>query len=177
MGTSHYDIARTVKIMGMQTTVKLDPTKVTVRVKNNVKRMLRMGRIQGNGDAANIADQIRKKFALPVTRDWWRGMEIGTVSVDTKHLLRGIMEADWAAQILDSPGYNAHPYYRERHAEAILNLKSPGAKNFNLAFHDRAFYEQAANVMAASMTERDKKVIEDAIVYLDGTELIYITTY
>lgn len=174
---THWEIARTVKIMGMQTTVVLDPQQITVRVKNGVKRMLRLGRITGNGDAANIADQIRKKFALPVTRDWWRGMNIGTIDMDTKRELLSLIEADWAAFALENPGYTRHGYYKDRHSEALDNLKSRSAKDFILSFHDRAYYTLATEVMARHLTEQHKKSIEDAITYLDGTTPIHITVY
>ena len=173
----HWEIARTVKTMGMKTTVVLDPQQITTRVKNNVKRMLRLGRVTGNGDAAKIADQIRKKFALPVTRDWWRGMHIETASTDTKRELLRLVEADWAAIVMENPGYLTHSYYKDRHREAVINLKSSTSCGFHLGFHDPAFYQQAAEAMAKSMTETDKKNIEDAILYLDGTTPIHITTY
>lgn len=177
MKPSHWEIARTAKIMGVKTTILLDPTDITVRVKNNVKRMLRNGRIRGDGNASNIADLIRKKFDLPVSRDWWRGMHIGSVSVDVKHQLLGIVQADWASETLENPGYTQHSYYRNRHKEQLISLQSPTAKNFSLAFHDPAYYNQAAAVLAASMTEKDRQVIEDAIVYLDGIDPIHILNY
>lgn len=176
MNKTHWEIARTAKIMGIKTTMVLDPTQITVRVKNNVKRMLRAGRISGDGNAANIADRIRERFDLPVSRDWWRGMHIGKVTPEIKRQLLDIVQADWASQTLESPGYTQHTYYRDRHKEQVISLTSPTAKNFSIAFHDRAYYEQASAVMAASMTEQDKQVIEAAIVHLDSTEPIHITT-
>jgi hypothetical protein len=174
---SHWEIARNAKIMGIKTTMVLDPTQITIRVKNNAKRMLRLGRIRGDGNAANVADLIRKKFDLPVSRDWWRGMHIGNVSVDVKQQLLGVVQADWASETLENPGYTQQTYYRNRHKEQVISLQSPTAKNFNIAFHQVAFYEQAAAVMAASLTEKDKQAIEDAIVYLDVADPIHITVY
>ena len=174
---THWDIARTVKIMGMQTTVVLDPQQITTRVKNNVKKMLRLGRITGDGNAANIADQIRKKFDLPVSRDWWRGMQIGTIGVDTKRELLQLVEADWAAQTLENPGYLNHSYYKDRHRQTIIGLQLSTSRNFQITFHDRAYYLLAAEVLAKSMTDETRRKIEDAIMYLDGTTPIHITVY
>ena len=174
---THWEIARTVKIMGMQTTVVLDPQQITARVKSSAKKMLRLGRITGDGNAAKIADQIRKKFDLPVSRDWWRGMQIGTIGMDTKRELLRLVEADWAAQTLENPGYLTHSYYKDRHRQTIISLQSSTARNFNIAFHDRAYYLLAAEDLAKSMTDEARRKIEDAIMYLDGTTPIHITTY
>lgn len=176
---THWDIARMAKTMGMKTTIILDPNQVTPRVKNSIKKQLRNGAITMGwaSQAAKIAERIVAKFELPVTRNHYRSIQVGHITTDTKRRLREIVEADWAAMLLDSPGYSNNHYYKERYAEAIDALNRERSSDFYLHFFDSAFTKQAQAVLAESMTDDDRAKIEYAIALLDTDQPIHITTY
>jgi len=163
----------------MKTTIELDPTRITVRVKNAVKRQLRKGVISGGwrSETAKIGDALAETLGLPVTSMTWRGLEVATITMEQKAQLAELVKADWAAVVLESPHYANHPYYRSRHAETMINLTREGTANFFVAFHQAGFGDKASEVIAQSLTPAQRDQIERAIDLLDGTELIHINTY
>lgn len=179
MKPHHHEIGRMAKTMGMVTSISLDPNQVSVRVKNSVKRMLRKGRITGgwSSQSAKLAEHIRDKFELPVTRDNWRGVQISTISMETKAKLKEIVQADWAVMNLDGARYAHVPYYRDQYNETLKTLESPDTKDFYIDILDKGLCEQARDLLVSQITEADKAKIENAIAYLDGTQPIHIVTY
>ena len=178
MASNYYDVARLANTMGMKCTIVLDPTQITTRVKNSVKKQLRQGRITGGwrSNAAKIADQIVEKFQLNVTRDTWRGVQISNPTREQRERLTELVNADWAATLLDEPQYQHIPYYRDRNKTMLRELQSNN-KKFHLTFHDSTFTERARTIMAEGMTAKDRELIEKAIDLLDGNHEIHITTY
>lgn len=178
MATNYYDVARLANTMGMKTTIVLDPKQITTRVKNSVKKQLRQGRITGGwrSNAAKIAEHITEKFDLNVVRDTWRGVQINNATREQRERLTGLVNADWAATLLDEPQYQHIPYYRDRNKAMLIDLRSSN-KKFHLTFHDSTFTEQARAIMAEGMTAKDKELIEKAIEALDDNHEIHITTY
>lgn len=176
--TNYYDVARMANTMAMKTTVVLDPTLITVRVKNSIKKQLRSGFITAGwrSHAAKIAEALTHKLGLPVTRVWWRGVQINNPSLDTRQYLLGLVEADWAAQLLERPHIASNQYYRKQYEQHLLYLRGNTA-SFHLTFQSSAFAEQARDYMGQGMTAADREKIEKAIDLLDGTEPIHITTY
>lgn len=176
---THWDIARMAKTMGMRTTIVLDPNHITPRVKTSIKKQLRAGAITMGwaSQAAKIAERIVERFELPVSRNGYRGIDIGHISMDAKHRLSEIVKADWAAMLLDAPGYSNNRYYKDRKTEVLDNLSRESSANFYILFFDVAFTAQAHAVLAELMTDDDRAKIEYAIAALDGNEPIHITTH
>jgi hypothetical protein len=166
------------KTMGMRTTITLDPEHITKRVKTSIKKQLRLGVITGGyqSNSAKIADQIATKFELPVIRQYWRGLEIGHIPLSSKAKLLEIVNADWAARLLDAPSYN-RGYYADRHLETQVNLTSRTSHGFYLSFFDGSFCLQACAVLGELLTDDDRAKIEQALTVLDGTEPMHIVTY
>lgn len=176
--TNYYDVARMANTMAMKTTIVLDPTQITVRVKNSIKKQLRSGFITTGyrSHAAKIAEAITQKFELPVMRVWWRGTQVHNPSMETRQFLLGLLEADWAAELLERPYLASNKYYRERYDETVAHLRGSTA-SFHITFNDRHYAEQARNYLSQCMTAAAREKIEKALDVLDGTELIHITTY
>ena len=179
MNATFWEIGALVKTMGMKTDVTLDPTLITTRVKNSIKRQLRAGAITLGwaSQAAKIAEQLAVKFDLPVARHMQRGVRVGSVPMSTKVRLLGALNADWAVMLLDRPEYAKAPFYQRRRAEDLDNLTSAESKGFYLSFFDRMFTQQAQQVMNELLTEADFARIELAIAVLDSNEPIHITTF
>ena len=179
MNTTHWDIARMANTMAMKITVHLDPELITPRVKNSIKKQLRAGAITGGyrSEAAKIAEQIVGNFELPVSRQYYRGVQVGHITMDSKRRLREIVEADWAAMLLESPGYSNNSYYKDRHAQTLDDLSRERSSDLYISFFDSTFAKQAQAVLAESMTNDDCEKIEHAITLLDGNKPIHITTY
>jgi hypothetical protein len=176
---THWQIARMAKTMAMRCSITLDPNLITPRVKTSIKKQLRGGAITmgWSSQAAKIAEQVVGKFELPVVRHTWRGIQVGHITMDTKHRLREIVEADWTAWMLENPGYSNNRYYNNQHQESISDLTRERSSDFYISFHDPVFAKQAQALMAESMTDADRAKIEQAIAALDSNEPIHITTY
>lgn len=179
MNTTHWEIAALANTMAMKTTVTLDPTLITPRIKNSIKRQLRAGVITGGyrSEAAKIGEQIVKKWNLAVTRKQWRGMQVGSISMEQKRRIAEIYRADWTACTLERPVYANSKYYKDRYAEAMDNLSRRGSRDFFLDFHGPQFSDQAYAVLAESITSEQWREIDQAIAMLDSNEPIHITTY
>ena len=176
---THWDIARMAKTMGMRTTIELDPNQVTPRVKNSIKKQLRAGAITMGwaSQAAKIAERMVEKFELPVSRNHYRGVGVGHITMDAKHRLREIVEADWVAMLIEAPGYHNNHYYKDRKADVLEKLSRNDSADFYISFFDNAFTVQAQAVLAESLTDNDRAKIEYAIAALEGNEPIHITTH
>jgi len=177
--TSYYDVARLANTMGMHTTVMLDPTKITVRVKNNIKKQLRQGHIVGGwrGNATKIAEALVNTLKLPVTRCWWRGVNLNNASLEVRKRILELYEADWAAWVLENPFMAHNAYYVKRNAEIKSALIQRKPVSLDVVFHDTAFRDQAVEYLATCMTAEQREQIERAIDLLDGTDPIHIITY
>lgn len=177
--TTHWDVARMANTMAMKVTVELDPKQITVRVKNSIKRQLRAGVISGGyrSEAAKIAEQLVAKLNLAVTRKLWRGMQIGSISMDQKRRIADIYRADWAAYTLENPENARHPYYKKRYDEAMIDLSRSSTRDFYVSFQQSAFADQAYAILTESITPEQWQEIEQAITLLDTNEPIHITTY
>lgn len=177
--TSYYDVARLANTMGMQTTVMLDPTKITVRVKNNIKKQLRQGHIVGGwrGNATKIAEALVSTFELPVARCWWRGVKLNSASLEVRTRIAEIYKADNSAWILTSESFGQNKYYVKRYRDTMAALKQPDPISLDIVFQDRVFRDQAVEYLATCMTAEQREQIERAIDLLDGTEPIHIITY
>lgn len=177
--TAYYDVARITSTMGVRTTVELDPTKVTVRVKNSIKKQLREGFISGGyrSQAAKIAEALTASLKLPVARTWWRGVVISNVPQEVRKEVWAMYEADWAAELLERPHIGRNKYYLHQYEETKKNLLNGWLGKFNVTFQDPAFATKAREFLAKSMTAADREIIEKAIDRLDGTEIIHLITY
>jgi hypothetical protein len=179
MNTTHWEIAALAKTMAMKVTVELTPEHITPRIKNSIKKQLRAGVITGGwrSEAAKIAEQLVNSQDLPVTRKQWRGMHIGTITMEQKQRIADIYRADWASYTLENPGYAQAKYYKDRFAQAMDNLSRASSSDFFVSFNQREFNDQAHAVLAESITPEQRQQIEQAIALLDGNEPIHITTY
>ena len=177
--TSYYDVARLANTMGMQTTVMLDPTKITIRVKNNIKKQLRQGHIVGGwrGNATKIAEALVNTFKLPVTRCWWRGVRLNNASLEVRKHILELYEADFTAWLLGNPFLAPVTYYTKRNAEIKAALSQREPVSLDVMFQDPAFRDQAVEYLATCMTTEQREQIERAIDLLDGTDPIHITTH
>lgn len=177
--TRYYDVARLASTMGMQTTVMLDPTKITVRVKNNIKKQLRQGHIVGGwrGNATKIAEALVSTFKLPVARCWWRGVKLNNASLEVRTHILEIYEADQAAWVLERESVGQNKYYMKRYQDTKERLSQSGFVSLDVVFQDRVFRDQAVEYLATCLTAKQRERIERAIDLLDGTEPIHITTY
>ncbi len=175
---TYYDVARMATTMAMKTTIVLDPTQITVRVKNSIKKQLRSGFITTGyrSHAAKIAEAITQKFELPVVRTWWRGAVVHHPNRETRQYLLGLFEADWAAELLERPHIARNRYYLQQYEQTVKALRG-NAQQFHVTFQDRAFAEQARNYLSQCMTAAAREKIEKALDALDGTDPIHITTY
>ena len=179
MNTTHWDVARMANTMAMKCTIELNPEHITPRVKNSIKRQLRAGVITGGwrSEAAKIAEHLVSKLGLAVLRRQWRGLRIGTITMEQKQRIAEIYRADWTAYTLENPGFPTSKYYKERYAETMHSLVDANSSNFFVSFNQSEFNDQAYAVLAESITPEQWQQIEHAVALLDRNEPIHITTY
>lgn len=175
---TQWEIARAAKTTGMRVTLELDPTQITTRIKNAIKRQLRQGRVTGGwrSQSRAIAEHLATKFKLPVVRDSWRGMRVPYANSEQRSALAELVRADFAAKMLEQQHYS-NSYYKDRQRNELETLADPERRDFFLSFYYVQNADAARKVMAESMTEHEKFLIEQALKHLDGTETIHITTY
>lgn len=177
---TYYDVARLANTMGVKTTIVLDPMKITKRVKNSIKRQLRLGCITGGyrSEAAKIANILVDKYELPVARESWRGAFVNNISMDAKKRILELFVADWAATLLERPEYSNINYYVQKYNQTKIDLESAHTSKFFVPFQNAIFLLDARKVLAESITPEQQQRIENVINnVLDGTNPTHVITY
>jgi hypothetical protein len=179
---TQWDVARTAKTMAVVTTVSIDPTKITTRIKNKLTRWLHDGHLEGGhqSHARRLGDLLADKFRLPTTHLTWRGLYVqhDSVNDDAKRKILELLEADWIAFILENPHYNNrghHNWYRQHYDNAVNAIKC-GDRAF-LDIHNPQYRKDIIQIMSASITTDQRDRINKAIAAINGTEVIHCFSY
>lgn len=125
---THWDIARYANTMAVQSTIAIDPTKITVRIKNKLLKWLDQSHLDGGyrSEARKLGELLTRKFQLPTTMTTWRGVEARVTNEQMASELQELLRADWAAELLERPHMNKG-WYRQRYDEAMRLSPLPTA--------------------------------------------------
>lgn len=180
-GHTQWDVARVANAMAVRTTVHIDPTKITPRIKNKLIKWLRDGIVVGGyrSEARKLADLLCDKFDLPAARSLWSGVNLSYPSEALAREVVALLHADWASFILEQPHYAKDSYYKRAYTRAVEQLTSAEHYKFSegLTIHDRKYRDQIVACMSKYMTDDQRAQIELAVQAVMGTEPIHCFTY
>jgi hypothetical protein len=177
MHKSHWDLARDAKTMGVTTTLVIDPTKVTIRVKNKISKWLEVGYLEGGyrSEARKLADMLVKKYNLEAVGLSWRGVGVVNPSPELVAKLVPILDADWTATILENPS-TAKGWYQKQYKETREQLLD-GVQEVYLTIHDKSLRAQAGRLVGEMSSSNRKQLVKSALDAINGNEPIHVYTH
>lgn len=178
---NHWDIARYANTMAVQSTIAIDPTKITVRIKNKLLKWLEQAHLDGGyrSEARKLGELLTDKFQLPTTMATWRGVQARVTNKQMGKELQELLRADWAAELLERPHLGKEGnWYRMQYDEAMKQLARVNPKlTVSLYIHNKEYRQPIIDCLNKYVTEEERSRIQVAIDALKGTEPIHCFTY
>lgn len=121
---TQWEVARLAQVAGIETTFTFYPDRLTPRVRNAAKKIIRTRVLTGGyrSQARNVAKLMMARHNVPHVNANNRWVEVGNVPREVRDSLLELRQADWAAYKL-SDGH-IHPYYIKRYESDVEMLKS-----------------------------------------------------
>lgn len=175
MGTN--ERGRITGMPGTETTVKLYPQRLGVRMRNSIIRMLENRFLTGgySSKSRQIAQALAVKHGVQVGSNNWHGIRVLGLSEEAAPKIREIVHADWMAWILENPEYR-DGYYRDQHDKAVESIDALD-QNFYVSMHDRGSISKVAEILAVHTSQELKDKAKQVANLLRGTEPIEIITF
>lgn len=176
---THWDIARYANTMAVQSTIAIDPTKITVRIKNKLLKWLEQSHLDGGhrSEARKLGELLTDKFQLPTTMRTWRGLQARVTNRQMASELQELLRADWTAELLDNPHMNSG-WYRDKYDEAMRLIDAANPKlTIHLYIHNREYRQPVIDCLNKYITDEDRSRIQVAIDALKGTDPIVCINY
>lgn len=179
---TQWDVARVANTMAVRTTVQIDPTKITPRIRTKLIKWLRDGVVIGGyrSEARKLADLLCEKYELPAARSLWSGIRLSNPSEELAKEVVTLLQADWASFIMELPHYNTQDsWYRRNYLRTIEELTGPEYYKFDdgITVHDRKFRDKMMMCVNKYLTDKQREQIEIAVAAVNGTEPIHCFTY
>lgn len=185
---SSFDTARDLRLPGIKIErVYIDPSKLTTRMKNSVKAMIRSGVLKGgwNSKAKQLAQKLAEGSDVLVLSTSGRGFyapDRHTYSDAVAEEICGLVDADEALELMeDTRAHQGSPYMdavtrrtRERHEETrrVVRLRTYGRWCW---MYSDELTAQVAQVFATTRSPKQIKAAEKLCDTLDRNEPIPIT--
>ena len=168
---------RVTGLPGTETTVQLYPQRLGVRMRNSIIRMIENRVIEGGwaSKSRQIAEALSKQYNLQVGINNWNGVRIIGMSAKAAPLVRDVVNADWAAWVLEDSTYR-HGYYRSCFDEALASIDRVD-QNFYTYLHDKEAARKVVAILAEHTTQEVKDKSNTILDLLRGTEPIEIITF
>lgn len=178
---THWDIARYANTMAVQSTIAIDPTKITVRIKNKLLKWLDQAHLDGGyrSEARKLGELLADRFELPTTMSTWRGLQARVTNKQMAKELQELLRADWAAELLERP-HMSHPgnWYRQKCDESMRLLATANPKlTVSMFIHNREYRQPIIDCLNKYVTTEERARIQVAIDALKGTEPIVCINY
>lgn len=176
---THWDIARYTNTMAVQSTIAVDPTKITVRIKNKLLKWLDQSHLDGGyrSEARKLGELISQKFQLPTTMSSWRGVQARVTNKQMAKELQELLRADWTAELLEDPGMS-RGWYAQQYDESMRRLALANPKlTVSLYIHNEEYRQPIIDCLNKYVTDEERARIKQAIEALKGTEPIVCINY
>jgi hypothetical protein len=162
---------------GTETTVKLYPQRLGVRMRNSIIRMLESRIVQGgwSSQSAQITKALAAKYNLQVSNQHWNGLHILGLSAHAAPLIKEVVHTDWIARLVEEPSYR-NGYYKDRHIEAMAYIDEVN-QDFYTNMHDKGLMRKVIEILAEHTTQELKDKSMQVANLLRGTEPIEIITF
>lgn len=168
-------------IPGVVTTFSIDPTKLTVHMRNKVIRSLRAGYIDGGyaSNAANLTRLLVGAFGVTGVQWSWNGLSIPPdLDREAVEKIAELRNADWVAFTLENPAgaTMTNRYYVVRYQNEMNALRT-GDRCQILLMDAKRRYQVALIVTNATRSEETARLVQQAIDAISGTELIPVNPH
>ncbi len=175
---NHWDVARAANTMAVVSSVSIDPTKITTRIKNKLIKWLEQGHLDGGyrSEARKLGDMIADKFKLHVTTSSWRGVHVRCGNIAADNEISELLQADWAAELLENP-HMGRGWYAQQYEQAQRYLRGHVPDVVHLYIHNKDYRQKIIDVQTKHITDKERAAIQKAITAVNGTEPIHIFTY
>jgi hypothetical protein len=162
---------------GTETTVKLYPQRLGVRMRNNIIRMLENRVLEGgwSSKSRQIAQALAVKNGLQIGSNNWNGIRVLGLTPQAAPLIREIVHADWTAWMLEQPTYRTG-YYRDQFDKAMVAIAAHD-QNFYITMHDKESIRKVIAILAEHNSQELKDKAKQVANLLRGTEPIEIITF
>jgi hypothetical protein len=162
---------------GTETTVKLYPQRLGVRMRNSIIRMLESRLIEGgwSSKSRQIAHSLAVKYGLQASTNHWNGLRIIGITEGAAPLVAEVALADWTAWILESPEIRSG-YYRTQHDNAMVSIKNLN-NDFWVSLHDKQSVCKVRDILVEHNSQEMRNKAKQVADMLRGTEPIEIITF
>ncbi len=174
---SSFQRGRITGMAGTETTVKLYPQRLGVRMRNKIIRMMEARAIEGgwSSKARQIAVAMAEKYDIQCSVNNWNGVRVIGLSEAAAPSVAEIVHADWTAWMLEQPTYRTG-YYRDQFDEAMASIKATDS-NFYITMHDKESIRKVIETLAEHTTQELKDKSKQVADMLRGTEPIHLITF
>ena len=172
-----YERGRITGMPGTKTTVTLYPQTLGVRMRNSILRMIEKRLITGgySSKARQIAEALSEKYGLQVSTTNYVGVRVIGMTAEAAPRVKELLQADWAAWILEHPEYRAG-YYHSRHIQSMAAIDAC-EPNFFLSMHDDVSIRKVCEILAEHTTPKLRDKSKQVADLLRGTEPIHLITF
>lgn len=162
---------------GTETTVKLYPQRLGVRMRNNIIRQLENRVLTGGwaSDSRKIAQALAVKNGLQIGSNNWNGIRVLGLAATAAPLIKEIVHADWTAWLLENSSYRVG-YYRDKHDQALAHIDAVD-QDFYVNMHDKDSIRKVVAILAEHTSQELKDKAKQVANLLRGTEPIEIITF
>jgi hypothetical protein len=162
---------------GTETTVKLYPQRLGVRMRNNIIRQLESRALTGgwSSKSRQIAQALAVKHGLQLSANNWNGIRVLGLTPQAAPHIKEIVHADWTAWMLEQPTYR-NGYYRDQFENAMTCLDTVD-QNFYITMHDKESIRKVVAILADHTSQELKDKSMQVANLLRGTEPIEIITF
>jgi hypothetical protein len=171
------DRGRITGMPGTETTVKLYPQRLGVRMRNNIIRMLENRVLTGgwSSKSRQIAQALAIDNGLQVGSNNWNGLRVLGLTAKAAPLIKEVVHADWTAWLLEQPSYR-NGYYKEQHDKAMARIDAVD-QNFYITMHDKESIRKVVEILSDHTSQELKDKAKQVANLLRGTEPIHLITF
>lgn len=162
---------------GTETTVKLYPQRLGVRMRNSIIRMLENRVLEGgwSSKSRQIAQELAAKHHLQLVKPHSNGLRVLGLTPQAAPLVREIVHADWTAWTLEEPSYR-FGYYKQQYDNAMACIASHD-QNFYITMYDKESIRKVIEILkdhtSQELIDRSMQIAN----MLRGAEPIEIITF
>ena len=162
---------------GTETTVRLYPQRLGVRMRNNIIRMLENRVLEGgwSSKSRQIAQALAIDNGLQIGSNNWNGLRVLGLSTTAAPLIKEVVHADWTAWLLENPSYRSG-YYKDQHNKAMESIDAVD-QNFYITMHDKESIRKVVEILLDHTSQELRDKAKQVANLLRGTEPIHLITF
>lgn len=170
-----YEASRMLTTQGISADIKFDPTQVTTRLRNSIRKQVESGVMTGgwSSHASRIAKILCNQFGVKYTDKTWYGVRIPVVSKEYREQFIELVQADIAAYILDDDAPYNHTWEKEHAEQSVQHIKT--GRETNVRTHSQHYQEKLRDLIMTTRTPRELAHAKEVAAMIDAGQPITIT--